>query len=112
MSYIFLDTIIKITGELGGFVFYPKNERWYDLGLAFYTNGNFFFDHLDLRFSRQDKDCGVIIKSSVTNDNHVPLNIYTFLLIESLEKELGITISIKPFTANFYFPGEILKKQL
>src|SRR5687767_14127829 len=107
MSNVFSDTRKEIIWELGGFIFYPNNEPWYDLGLAFYVNGLFFFDHLELKVSVTDKDCGIIIKSQITNGRYVPLNVYTFCLVESLEKELCITISIKPTTSRYYFLGEI-----
>lgn len=112
MRVLLIKTINEIVTELDGFIFYPKEEKWYDLGIAFYQNKNFFFDHIDFKMFLKNTDCEILLKSGITAKRYVPLSTYTFLLVESLEKEFGITISMKPTTSRFYFTGELLNQKI
>ena len=112
MRYNFIDTITQITKELGGNLFTNQNKQWYDLGISFNDGGYVIFDYLDLKVSLHNRECGVIIKSSLTNGKYVSLTTYTFLLVEWLEEQFGKTISLKPFTSRFYFLGEVEEKNI
>jgi hypothetical protein len=112
MKYNFLDTVLKITKELNGRVCKPIKDQSNDLEVSFMDENCIIYDHLKLKVSMDDYECGVIIKSSITNGEYVSLKTYTFLLVDRLEYEFGKTISLKPCTSRFYFLGELDQKNI
>ena len=106
MKYFFISAINQITKELGGQTIYPKINQEYDLILHFNFYGKEFVDYLSLKVFLKDEDCGIIVRTSITNKKFVPISTYTFLLVENLEEKFHTNISLKQFTAEFYFKGE------
>ncbi len=106
MKYFFISAINQITKELGGQTIYPRINQEYDLILHFNFQGKEFIDYLSLKVFLKDEDCGIIVRSSITDKNYIPISTYTFLLVENLEEKLHSNISLKHFTAGFYFKGE------
>ena len=111
MSYIFLTTLLDIVKELGGSHFFPKRNPSHQITLSFRGDQYEVFDYLKFKVSTDEIECGIILKSELTNGRYVPLKEYVFLLVEYLEDEFYQPISLKPLTARFYFMGEISIKQ-
>lgn len=105
----FLKTINDIVSELGGFIFFPKDELWYDLGLAFYHNRIFFFDHIDFKIFLVNNNGEVLIRSPVTDKKYVSVTVYTYLLVGCLEREFEDKIFLKSITIKYYLIGELLQ---
>ena len=112
MSYVFLTTFSEIVRELGGYLFFPKKNDSYHITLSFRGDDLEIFDHLKLKISTSEKECGVVIRSEITNGKYMSLKEYIYLLVEFLEWEFLLPISLKPLTARFYFMGEITHKKL
>lgn len=105
----FLKTLNEIVDELGGFIFFPKNDNWYDLGLAFYHNSIFFFDHIECKIFLVNNNDEVLLSSPVTNKGYVPVTVYTYLLVGHLEREFENKIFLKSVTVNYYLIGGFLQ---
>ena len=112
MSYIFLNKLLEIVKELNGYHFFPMKNDNHDITISFRGKDLEVFDHLKLKVSTRELECGVVIKSELTKGNYVNLKEYTYLLVEFLEVEFSKTISMKPLTARFYFLGEVREKNI
>jgi len=106
MSYIFLTTLLDIVRELGGYHFFPHKNDSHHITISFRSRDFEVFDHIKMKVSTGENECGVVVRTEITDGKFVTLKEYTYLLVEFLEIEFNKTISLRPLTARFYFLGE------
>lgn len=107
MKYIFLPTLIKIVQFIDGSIYYPKSikKSGYHIGIIFYLNGKIFIDNLVLIPVDQEIDCGIMIRSFITNGRLVSLAEYTCILVDTIEDNYKIDLLMCPLTYRFYYIG-------
>ena len=112
MDYIFLTSFRRIVNDLTGSTFFPRKPKSnYHIGVFFSIKGKIFTDNLFLKCVPEEKDCGVLIKSNITNGRLVSLAEYTFILVNLLENYYGVEFIMNKRTFKFYQVGGRVKNR-
>lgn len=106
-NHIFLEVLHEIITELGGRTFIPRNRDLFDFGVIFLNGNKTFFDNIEYKHFSREKECGVVLKSSITDKKFISIKTYTFLLVNEMEKFFGRPIKLTGITAKYYFLGEL-----
>jgi hypothetical protein len=114
MKYTFLPTLNKIVQFIDGSIYFPKctKDLGYHIGIFFYLDGKVFIDNLVLIPVDQEVDCGIMIRSFLTNGRLISLAEYTCILIDTIEDYYKLTLLMCPLTYRFYNIGNRFRKGL
>jgi hypothetical protein len=114
MKYTFLPTLNKIVQFIDGSIYFPKctKDSGYHIGIFFYINGQIFIDNLVLIPVDQEVDCGIMIRSFITNGRLISLAEYTCILIHTIEDCYKLNLLMCPLTYRFYNIGNRFRNGL
>ncbi|MHA8059002.1 hypothetical protein [Aquirufa nivalisilvae] len=101
-----VNKISELVTEMGGGMMRPKNKDDTELIISFTSMGKSIVDRIQLKICHSENEFGVVLKSYITHNKFVSIKVWTYLLIEVLEREFQVDVILKGSISRYYFLGQ------
>ena len=101
-----VNKISELVTDMGGGMMRPKNKDDTELIISFTSMGKSMIDRIQLKICHSENEFGVVLKSHITQNKFVSIKVWTYLLIEFLEKEFQVDVILKGSICRYYFLGQ------
>lgn len=101
-----VNKISELVTDMGGGMMRPKNKDDTELIISFTSMGKSIVDRIQMKICHSENEFGVVLKSNITQHKFVSIKVWTYLLIEFLEREFQVDVILKGSICRYYFLGQ------